>query len=73
VLALLLVKPAWGLGGGILTLLAVFGEKIFPVRKAPPQASAFFSPRAALGPQLGRSSRAEFRARARKRMQTRLA
>lgn len=31
VLALLLVKPAWGFGGGILTLLAVFGEKIFPV------------------------------------------
>ena len=31
VFALLLVKPAWGLGGGILTLLAVFGEKIFPV------------------------------------------
>src|SRR5262249_47762814 len=28
VLALLLVKPAWGLGGGILTLLAVFGERI---------------------------------------------
>jgi MFS family permease len=33
VLATLLVKPAWGLGGGILTLLAVFGEKIFPVGK----------------------------------------
>ena len=31
VLATLLVKPAWGLGGGILTLLAVFGEKVFPV------------------------------------------
>ncbi len=31
VLALLLVKPAWGVGGGILTLLAVFGEKVFPV------------------------------------------
>ena len=31
VLALLAVKPAWGLGGGILALLAVFGEKIFPV------------------------------------------
>ncbi len=31
VFALLLVKPAWGLGGGILTLLAVFGERIFPV------------------------------------------
>lgn len=29
VLAVLLVKPAWGLGGGILTLLPVFGEKIF--------------------------------------------
>ena len=33
VLASLLVKPAWGLGGGILTLLAVFGERIFPVGK----------------------------------------
>jgi len=28
------VKPAWGLGGGILTLLAIFGEKIFPVGKS---------------------------------------
>ena len=34
VLAALLVKPAWGIGGGILTLLAVFGERIFPVGKA---------------------------------------
>lgn len=34
VLALLLVKPAWGLGGGIMTLLAVFGERVFPVGKA---------------------------------------
>ena len=34
VLALLLVKPAWGLGGGILTLLAVFGEKVFPLGKS---------------------------------------
>jgi MFS family permease len=33
VLAALLVKPAWGLGGGILTLLAVFGERIFPFGK----------------------------------------
>jgi predicted MFS family arabinose efflux permease len=31
VLAYLLVKPAWGLGGGLMTLLAVFGERIFPV------------------------------------------
>jgi MFS family permease len=29
VMALLLVKTAWGLGGGILTLLSVFGEKVF--------------------------------------------
>jgi len=34
VFALLLVKPAWGLGGGILTLLAVFGERIFPVGRS---------------------------------------
>ena len=31
VLAVLMVKPAWGLGGGILTLLPVFGEKVFAV------------------------------------------
>jgi predicted MFS family arabinose efflux permease len=31
IFALMMVKPAWGLGGGILTLLAVFGEKIFPI------------------------------------------
>ncbi|HEX8709776.1 MAG TPA: MFS transporter [Pyrinomonadaceae bacterium] len=35
VFALMMVKPAWGLGGGILTLLAVFGEKIFPVGRSP--------------------------------------
>lgn len=31
VLALMLVKPAWGVGGGILTLLTVFGDKVFTV------------------------------------------
>ncbi|HEX2269282.1 MAG TPA: MFS transporter, partial [Pyrinomonadaceae bacterium] len=35
VFALLLVKPAWGIGGGILTLLAVFGERVFPVGNSP--------------------------------------
>ncbi len=35
VLAFLLVKPAWGFGGGILTLLAVFGERVFPVGSSP--------------------------------------
>ncbi len=34
VFALLMVKPAWGAGGGILALLAVFGEKVFPVGKS---------------------------------------
>src|SRR6185503_11925613 len=31
ILAYLLVKTAWGMGGGILTLLAVFGERVFPI------------------------------------------
>ncbi len=31
VLAYLMVKTSWGMGGGILTLLAVFGERVFPV------------------------------------------
>jgi MFS family permease len=31
ILATMLVKPAWGLGGGALTLLVVFGEKVFPI------------------------------------------
>src|SRR5262249_41963859 len=31
VLALLLVKMGWGLGGGILLVLSIFGEKIFPI------------------------------------------
>lgn len=34
VFALLMVKSAWGTGGGILALLAVFGEKVFPVGKS---------------------------------------
>lgn len=35
VLAAMLVKPAWGLGGGALTILVVFGEKVFPVGGRP--------------------------------------
>ncbi|MEK6302695.1 MAG: MFS transporter [Acidobacteriota bacterium] len=31
VAALLLVKSGWGLGGGVLLLLTVFGKKIFPI------------------------------------------
>lgn len=31
IFAAMMAKPFWGLGGGSLTLLAVFGEKVFPV------------------------------------------
>lgn len=31
VFAYLMVKTFWGMGGGIMTLLAVFGERVFPV------------------------------------------
>jgi predicted MFS family arabinose efflux permease len=58
VFALLLVKPAWGLGGGILTLLAVFGEKIFPVgRTAAAGVGVLYAARGigtAVGPVLAR-------------------
>ena len=58
VLAYLLVKPAWGMGGGILTLLAVFGERIFPVAgKAATGIGVLFMARGigtAVGPVLAR-------------------
>jgi MFS family permease len=31
VFAYLMVKTGWGVGGGIMTLLAIFGERVFPV------------------------------------------
>jgi MFS family permease len=31
ILAAILVKSAWGLGGGVILLLSIFGEKIFPL------------------------------------------
>jgi len=67
VLALLLVKPAWGLGGGILTLLAVFGERIFPVgRSAATGIGVLFAARGigtAVGPIVARRIAGESRAR----------
>ena len=58
VLAYLLVKPAWGLGGAILTLLAVFGERIFPVAgKAATGIGVLFTARGigtAIGPIIAR-------------------
>lgn len=70
VLAALLVKPAWGLGGGILTLLAVFGERIFPVGgKTATGIGVLFTARGlgtAMGPILARRWMGETR----KQMQT---
>ena len=67
VLALLLVKPAWGLGGGILTLLAVFGEKVFPVgRSAATGIGVLFAARGigtAIGPIVARRIAGEGRER----------
>lgn len=67
VLAYLLVKPAWGLGGGILTLLAVFGEKIFPVGgKTATGIGVLFAARGigtAVGPIVARRVAGESRAR----------
>jgi MFS family permease len=58
VLAYLFVKPAWGMGGGILTLLAVFGERVFPVAgKAATGIGVLFTARGigtAVGPMVAR-------------------
>jgi predicted MFS family arabinose efflux permease len=65
VLALMAVKPAWGLGGGILALLAVFGEKIFPVgRNAATGIGVLYAARGigtALGPVFARRLAGESR------------
>ncbi|HXI24262.1 MAG TPA: MFS transporter [Pyrinomonadaceae bacterium] len=70
VLAYLLVKPAWGMGGGILTLLAVFGERVFPVAgKAATGIGVLFTARGigtAVGPIIARRWTGETR----KQMQT---
>ena len=67
VLALLAVKPAWGLGGGILALLAVFGEKIFPVgRDAATGIGVLYAARGigtAIGPVFARRLAGESRTR----------
>jgi MFS family permease len=54
----LFVKPAWGMGGGILTLLAVFGERIYPIAgKAATGIGVLFTARGigtAIGPFIAR-------------------
>ncbi|MEW6426689.1 MAG: MFS transporter [Thermodesulfobacteriota bacterium] len=53
VAALLLVKSGWALSGGILVMLAVFGEQIFPLSRQGGGSGLFYSFRglgAAVGP-----------------------
>jgi hypothetical protein len=61
------VKPAWGLGGGILALLAVFGEKVFPVgRNAATGIGVLYAARGigtAIGPVFARRLAGESRTR----------
>ncbi|MBD0370459.1 MAG: MFS transporter [Pyrinomonadaceae bacterium] len=67
VFAYLMVKPAWGLGGGILALLAVFGEKVFPVgRSAATGIGVLYAARGigtAIGPFVARRISGETRTR----------
>ena len=70
VLALLLVKPAWGLGGGILTLLAVFGEKIFPVGHSPATGIGVLFAARGIGTAVGPIVARRIAGEGKKRMQT---
>jgi MFS family permease len=70
VLALLLVKPAWGLGGGILALLAVFGEKIFPVGGSGATGIGVLYAARGIGTAIGPFAMRRFAGETRERMQT---
>lgn len=67
VFALLMVKPAWGLGGGLLALLAIFGERVFPVGGSTARGiSVLYAARGigtAIGPLVARRFAGETRAR----------
>ena len=50
------VKAGWGLAGGVLLLLTIFGQRVFPVaRQHGGRASACSTARAASAPRSGRS------------------
>ncbi len=59
VLALLLVKSGWGLGGGVLLLLTIFGRQIFPMgRDGSTSIGLFYAARgvgAMIGPIIARA------------------
>lgn len=70
VLAMLLVKPAWGLGGGILALLAVFGEKVFPVGGSGATGIGILYAARGIGTAIGPIVMRRFAGETRERMQT---
>jgi MFS family permease len=70
VLALMLVKPAWGMGGGILALLAVFGEKIFPIGRSPATGIGILYAARGIGTAIGPIAMRRFAGETRQRMQT---
>jgi Na+/melibiose symporter-like transporter len=70
VFALLMVKPAWGVGGGILALLAVFGERIFTVGgRAATGIGVLYAARG-VGTAIGPLAARRFAGETRKQMQT---
>ena len=70
VFAYLMVKPAWGLGGGILALLAVFGEKIFPVGRSAATGIGVLYAARGIGTAIGPFAARRFGGETRTRMQT---
>jgi predicted MFS family arabinose efflux permease len=70
VFAYLMVKPAWGLGGGILALLAVFGEKVFPVGRSAATGIGVLYAARGIGTAIGPFAARRFGGETRARMQT---
>lgn len=70
VCALMMVKPAWGLGGGILALLAIFGEKIFPVGKSAAAGIGVLYAARGVGTAIGPFAARRFAGETREKMQT---
>jgi MFS family permease len=70
VFALLMVKPAWGVGGGILALLAVFGEKIFPVGRSTATGIGVLYAARGIGTAIGPFAARRFSGETRTHMQT---
>ena len=70
VFALMMVKPAWGVGGGILALLAVFGEKVFPVGRSAATGIGVLYAARGIGTAIGPLAARRLSGETRKRMQS---